>query len=50
MKMDKLWHVVLAVTLIFWGLVSLDWVSFKNAADVFGIAAIVSGLLLLIDK
>jgi uncharacterized membrane protein HdeD (DUF308 family) len=48
--MSKLWHVVLAVTLIFWGLVSLDWISFNNAGDVLGIAAIVSGVLLLIDK
>jgi hypothetical protein len=50
MKISRLWHAVLALVLVFWGLLSLDWVSFRNAGDVLGIGAIVAGVLLLIDK
>lgn len=48
MKISKLWKVVLAITLMAWGLVLLDVVSFSS--DILGIGAIAAGVLLLIDK
>ncbi len=50
MKMAKLWRVVLAATLILWGLQSLDVLTFSKASDIVGIGGIASGVLLLLDK
>ncbi|MEE8496972.1 MAG: hypothetical protein V3S62_00380 [Acidimicrobiia bacterium] len=50
MKISKLWRVVLAATLILWGLLSLDVVTFSSASDIIGIGSIASGVLLLLDK
>lgn len=50
MKVQRIWHVVLAAVLILWGLILLDWVSFSNSSDFLGIGAIVAAVLLLIDK
>lgn len=50
MKITKLWKVVLAVTLVVWGLLLLDIITFSSAPDIVGIGAIAAGVLLLIDK
>ena len=50
MKISKLWRVVLAATLILWGLLLLDVVTFSSASDIIGIGGIASGVLLLLDK
>ena len=50
MKIGKLWKVVLAATLIVWGLLLLDVLTFSSASDIVGIGGIASGVLLLLDK
>lgn len=50
MKFSKIWHLALGLVLIFWGAMLMDWISFSNASDVLGIGAIVTGVLVLIDK
>ncbi len=50
MKISKLWRVALAVTLILWGLLLLDVVTFSGASDIIGIGGVVSGVLLLLDQ
>ncbi len=50
MKISKLWRVVLAATLILWGLLLLDVLTFSSASDIIGIGGIASGVLLLLDK
>ncbi len=50
MKISKLWRVVLAATLIVWGLLLLDVLTFSSASDIVGIGGIASGVLLLLDK
>lgn len=50
MSVRRIWMAVLAIVLIFWGLVLLGWVDFDNANDVLGIGAIGAGVLLLVDK
>ncbi len=50
MKISKLWKVVLAATLILWGLLLLDVLSFSSSGDIMGIGGIASGVLLLLDK
>ncbi len=50
MKIAKLWRVVLAATLILWGLQLLDVLTFSNASDIIGIGGVASGVLLLLDK
>ena len=50
MKISKLWRVVLAATLIVWGLLLLDILTFSSASDIVGIGGIASGVLLLLDK
>ena len=50
MKISKLWRVVLAATLILWGLLLLDVVTYSSASDIIGIGGIASGVLLLLDK
>jgi hypothetical protein len=42
--------VLLAATLIVWGLLLLDVLTFSSASDLVGIGAIASGVLLLLDK
>jgi hypothetical protein len=49
-KISKLWRVVLAATLIVWGLLLLDVLTFSSASDIVGIGAIAAGVLLLLDK
>ncbi len=44
------WHLVLAIWLILLGVVWMDWISFDNSTDILGIGAIVTGVLVLIDK
>ena len=41
---------MLAATLILWGLLLLDVVTFSSASDIIGIGGIASGVLLLLDK
>ncbi|MBI5156972.1 MAG: hypothetical protein HZA58_03030 [Acidimicrobiia bacterium] len=50
MKFSKIWQLVLAIWLILLGVIWMDWVSFDNSTDVLGIGAIVTGVLVLIDK
>ncbi len=50
MKIAKLWRVVLAATLILWGLQLLDVLTFSSASDIIGIGGVASGVLLLLDK
>lgn len=50
MKISKLWRVVLAATLILWGLLLLDVLTFSSASDIIGIGGVVSGVLLLVDR
>ena len=50
MKFKKIWHLALGLVLIYWGAVELDWITFDNARDILGIGAIVTGVLVLIDK
>ena len=50
MKISKLWRVVLAATLILWGLQLLDVLTFSGASDIIGIGGVASGVLLLLDK
>ena len=50
MKFSKIWQLALALLLIFWGAILMDWLTFDNASDVLGIGAFVTGVLVLIDK
>ena len=50
MKFSKIWHVVLAIWLILLGVIWMDWISFSNSTDILGIGAIVTGVLVLLDK
>lgn len=50
MKFAKFWYLALAIVLIFWGVILLDWVTMKNSSDILGIGAIVTGVLILIDR
>ena len=50
MKLAKLWRVLLAATLILWGLQELDVLTLSKASDIVGIGAVASGVLLLLDK
>ena len=50
MKISRLWKLVLAATLIVWGLLLLDVLTFSSASDIVGIGSIASGVLLLLDK
>ena len=50
MKFAKFWHLALAIVLIFWGVILLDWITINNSSDILGIGAIVTGVLILIDK
>ena len=50
MSVKRIWMAVLAIVLILWGLILLDWVSFSNSGDVLGIGAIIAGVLLLLDR
>lgn len=49
-KISKLWMVLLAATMIVWGLQLLDVLTFSSGSDIVGIGAIASGVLLLLDK
>jgi len=49
-KISRLWKLVLAATLIVWGLLLLDVLTFSSASDIVGIGSIASGVLLLLDK
>lgn len=50
MKFSKLWNIVLAVWLVFWGVVTMGWVTMSAAGDILGIGAIIAGVLLALDK
>ena len=50
MKFKNIWHLALGLVLIFWGAMLMDWITFDNASDILGIGAIVTGVLILIDK
>lgn len=50
MKFSPIWKVALGLLLVFWGALLMDWISFDNSGDVLGIGAIVTGVLVLIDK
>lgn len=50
MSFSKLWKVVLAVTLLIWGLGLLDILTFDSQGDILGIGAIASAVLLILDK
>lgn len=50
MSVKRIWMAVLAIVLVLWGLILLDWVSFDNSGDVLGIGAIIAGVLLLLDR
>lgn len=50
MKFSKIWHLVLAIWLILLGVIWMDWISFDSSTDILGIGAIVTGVLVLIDK
>jgi uncharacterized membrane protein HdeD (DUF308 family) len=50
MSVKRIWMAVLAIVLILWGLILLDWVSFDNSNDVLGIGAIIAGILLVLDR
>jgi len=49
-KFSKIWHLALGIVLIFWGAWLMTWLDFDNASDILGIGAIVTGVLVLIDK
>jgi hypothetical protein len=36
--------------LILLGVIWMDWISFSNSTDILGIGAIVTGVLVLLDK
>lgn len=48
MKWNKIWMVALSLYLIFWGMQLMGWLELDN--DIFGIGAIVTGVLILIDR
>lgn len=50
MKFAKFWYLALGILLVFWGAVLMGWLEFDNANDILGIGAIVTGVLVLIDK
>jgi uncharacterized membrane protein HdeD (DUF308 family) len=50
LKFAKFWYLALAIVLIFWGVILLDWITVSSASDILGIGAIVTGVLILIDK
>lgn len=50
MRSSKVWHFVLGLVLIFWGAMTLEWITFSNASDVLGAGAIAAGVLALFDK
>lgn len=49
-RFGKFWYLALAIVLIFWGVILLDWITLDNSSDILGIGAIVTGVLILIDK
>lgn len=50
MKFAKFWYLALGILLVFWGAVLMGWLEFDNSGDILGIGAIVTGVLVLIDK
>ena len=50
MKFAKFWYLALGILLIFWGATLMDWLDFDNAGDILGIGAVVTGVLVLLDK
>ena len=50
MKFGKFWYLLLGIFLIFWGAVTMGWLEFDNSGDILGILAIVTGVLVLVDK
>ncbi len=50
MKGRKLWHLAVALVLIYLGAFYMGWVDFDSADEILGIGAIVAGALVLIDQ
>jgi hypothetical protein len=50
MKFAKMWHLVLGITLILWALMLLDILSLSDGDVFLGIGALISGVLLLMNR
>ncbi|MDP2622217.1 MAG: hypothetical protein Q8Q29_00230 [Actinomycetota bacterium] len=50
MKFGKFWYLALGIWLILFGAIALDWISFDNSSDILGIGAIITGVLVLLDR
>ena len=50
MKFSPLWKVVLGIWLVLLGVIWMGWLEFDNSTDILGIGAIITGVLVLIDK
>ncbi len=50
MKFSPLWKVLLGIWLVLFGVFAMGWLELDSSGDILGIGAIVTGVLVLIDK
>ncbi|MEX0825304.1 MAG: hypothetical protein WD184_00880 [Acidimicrobiia bacterium] len=50
MKFGKFWYLALGIWLILFGVFTMGWLELDSSGDIIGILAVVTGVLVLIDK